>query len=235
MATDAIVHEFSTAMPIPATAAAFPPEWTLADLQEHLGGIPLNRIRAWPPPGTATKDDVEAIHAHTKRMCELIDGVLVEKAVGFFESVLALRLANMLGEYLKANPIGIIAGEAGFVELLPAQVRAADVCVVCWDRVPHDLAAEAIPAIVPDFVAEVLSKGNTPAEMRRKLQDYFSAGVRLVWYIDPRPRTARAYTGEELFVDVAEHGTLSGGAVLPGFEVRLAELFAPANAPRDDS
>jgi Uma2 family endonuclease len=174
---------------------------------------------------------VESIHAKTKRSCELIDGVLVEKTVGFFESVLALRLAAMLAEYLKTNPIGVIAGEAGFVELLPSQVRAADVCVVCWDRLPPDLAAEAIPAIAPDFVAEVLSKGNTRAEMRRKLQDYFAAGVRLVWYIDPRPRTARAYTGEDLFVEVDEHGTLSGGDVLPGLEVRLSELFAIPSPP----
>ena len=232
MATDAIVHESvaTLAVPLPLVAP-FPPDWTLADLQEHLGGVPLNRIRAWPPPGTATKDDVEAIHAHTKRTCELIDGVLVEKAVGFYESIIAARLIALITDYLKENPIGVIAGEAGFVELLPTQVRAADVCVVCWDRLPRDLVAEAVPAIVPDFVIEVLSKGNTRAEMRRKLHDYFTAGVRLVWYIDPRPRTVRAYTGEEQFVDVDEHGTLSGGTVLPGFEVRLAELFAPVERP----
>jgi Uma2 family endonuclease len=178
---------------------------------------------------------VEAIHAHTKRTCELTDGVLVEKAVGFYESVIALRLAGFVGEYLKTHNVGIMAGEAGFVELLPARVRAADVCVVCWDRLPRgDLAAEAVPAIVPDFVVEVISKGNTRAEMRPKLEDYFTAGVRLVWYIDPRPRTARAYTGEEQFVEVDEHGTLSGGDVLPGLTVRSAELFALPTPPPTD-
>ena len=126
MATDAIVHEFSNAVAIPPTAVPFPTEWTLANLQEHLGGIPLDRIRAWPPPGTATKDDVEAIHAHTKRACELIDGVLVEKTVGFYESLIAARLIALLADYLKAHPIGVVAGEAGFVELLPTQVRAAE-------------------------------------------------------------------------------------------------------------
>jgi Uma2 family endonuclease len=218
-----------------SVTAPFPNDWTLADLQEHLGGIPLDRIRAWPPPGTATKEDVEAIHAHTKRSCELIDGVLVEKAVGFYESILAMRLAGFVGEYLKAHNIGIMAGEAGFVELLPAQVRAADVCVVCWKRLPPgDLAAEAIPAIVPDFVAEVLSKGNTRAEMRRKLRDYFTAGVRLVWYIDPRLRTARAYTSEEQFVEVNEQGSLLGGEVLPGLEVSMEAMFALPSPPSSE-
>ena len=155
--------------------------------------------------------------------------------MGFYESVLALRLVALLGEYLKTHNIGIMAGEAGTVELLPSQVRAADVCIVCWDRLSNlDISTEAIPAIVPDFVVEVLSKSNTRAEMHRRLRDYFAAGVCLVWYIDPRPRTARAYTSEEQFVDVDEHGTLSGGDVLPGLTVRLAELFALPTPPPTD-
>ncbi len=235
MATDAIMPGPA---PIPLAvalqpSASFPADWTLADLQAHLGGIPLERIRAIPPPGTATKSDVEAIHAHTKRTCELIDGVLVEKPVGFYESALALRLVIFLGEYLKTHNIGMMAGEAGTVELLPNQVRAADVCVVCWERFPGgEIPTDPIPAIVPDFVVEVLSKSNTRAEMGRKLREYFTAGVRLVWYIDPRTRTARAFTSEEQFVELDENGMLSGGAVLPGLKVSLAELFALPSRPQ---
>jgi len=58
-------------------------DWSLSDLQAHLGGIPLERIQLHPQPGTATKSDVEAVGARTNRTCELIDGVLVEKALGF--------------------------------------------------------------------------------------------------------------------------------------------------------
>ncbi len=48
------------------------------------------------------------------------------------------------------------------------------------------LPAEAIPSLVPDLAVEVLSPSNTAAEMDQKLRDYFAAGVRLVWYLDPR-------------------------------------------------
>ena len=66
--------------------------------------------------------------------------------------------------------------------------------------------------------------------MERKLRDYFAAGVRLVWYIDPRSRTARAYTAPDSCQELTDQGTLSGGDVLPGFELSLAELFAEIDA-----
>jgi Uma2 family endonuclease len=64
--------------------------------------------------------------------------------------------------------------------------------------------------------------------MHRKLHDYFTAGVRLVWYVDPRTRSARAYTAVDQCVALGEPDSLSGGEVLPGFELPLKELFAKA-------
>ena len=60
----------------------------------------------------------------------------------------------------------------------------------------------------------------------RKLQDYFTASVRLVWYVDPRTRTAAVYTSPEQCSVIDENGVLTGGDVLPGFELSLRELFA---------
>lgn len=76
------------------------------------------------------------------------------------------------------------------------------------------------------LAVEVLSPGNTEGEMQRKLRDYFAVGVRLVWTIDPVTRTARAYTSPEQGSSYTEAGRLSGGEVLPGFELPLRELFA---------
>ena len=72
-------------------ATASPPE-TLADLLSQLGHVPLNRIRMFPPPGTATVEDVARLcDREPKRLCELVDGVLVEKDMGFEESRLLYR------------------------------------------------------------------------------------------------------------------------------------------------
>jgi Uma2 family endonuclease len=83
-----------------------------------------------------------------------------------------------------------------------------------------------IPAVAPDLAVEVLSAGNTKGEMDRKLRDYFAAGAGLVWYVDPRTRTARSFTSPEQCAVLNEAGWLSGGDVLPGYQLSLRELFA---------
>lgn len=202
---------------------------TLADLLDRLGGVPPERIRAIPPPGTATEEDVLRAEGHTGRICELIDGVLVEKAMGYYESLLAMLLGRRLGDFVEQQGVGIVLGEAGTLRMLPDQVRVPDLCVIRWERLPNRrLPREPIPAVVPDLAIEVLSKGNTPGEMQRKLRDYFQAGVRLVWYLDPRTRTMEVYTSPEQFTVVGENDVLDGGDVLPGFQMPLKELFARA-------
>ena len=69
-----------------------PTQWTLADVQVHLPGFPPNRIRSYPSPGTATEADVLEAEARSGRICELIDGTLVEKVMASLESGLAAEL-----------------------------------------------------------------------------------------------------------------------------------------------
>lgn len=71
-----------------------------------------------------------------------------------------------------------------------------------------------------------MSEGNTPAEMTRKRQEYFTAGVQLVWFVDPQRRTVTVYTAVDLFTVLDTSHTLDGGVVLPGFTLSLQELFA---------
>ncbi len=201
-------------------------QWTVADVQARVGGIPLDRIRTYPAPGTATEADVLEAEAHGDRICELVDGILVEKPLGSYESLLAGKIIHALCSYLESNDLGLVLGEAGMLKVLPRQVRVPDVSFIGWDRLPgRQLPQERIYALVPDLAVEVLSPGNTEAEMQRKLHEYFSAGVRLVWYIAPETRTARAYTAEDQWQDHGLGDSLSGGDVLPGFLLSLDKLF----------
>ena len=75
------------------------PPWTAVDLVRHFGAIPLHRVVSDPPPGAATEDDVVRMDAHHDRLCELIDGTLVEKAMGALESFLAGTLIQALKNY----------------------------------------------------------------------------------------------------------------------------------------
>ncbi len=200
---------------------------TVADLWEQLGRVPLERIRLIPSPGTATEQDLLDLMDHADRICELIDGVLVEKTVGYIESILAMAIGEFLRRFVREHKLGIIAGEGGTLKILPRQVRIPDVSFVSWGRFPGGkLPQIPIPAIAPDLAVEVLSKSNSEGEMRRKLQEYFAAGVRLVWYLDPPTRTAAVYTSPEQCETLREGDTLTGGDVLLSFELPLRELFS---------
>jgi Uma2 family endonuclease len=200
---------------------------TLADLLEQLGDIPPSRVRLNPPPGTATEQDVLEAERRTGLAPELIDGVLVEKAAGYLESLLAVALGARLCDFVQPGKLGIVLGEGGTLRILPGQVRVPDICFIRRERFPGgELPDAPIPPLAPDLAIEILSRGNTEGEMQRKLRDYFAAGTRLVWYIDPRERTARVYTAPDQCTLLGEGDVLVGGDVLPGFALPLRELFA---------
>jgi Uma2 family endonuclease len=68
--------------------------------------------------------------------------------------------------------------------------------------------------------------------MARKVREYFDAGVKLVWLIDPRKRTARVFSAIDKSALVRANQALSGGDVLPGFSVRLSDLLDRRRRPR---
>ncbi|HEV8062989.1 MAG TPA: Uma2 family endonuclease [Gemmataceae bacterium] len=206
-----------------------PPIETMADLLEHLGDIGPERVCMRPLPGTATEDDVlAALESPRKRICELIDGVLVEKAMGYSESILAAYLIIQLNAFVRPRKLGLVTGEGGTLRLWPGRVRIPDVAFVAWDRFPdRRVPKQPIPTLAPDLAIEVLSVSNTPAEMSRKRQDYFAKGTHLVWEIDPRTRTASVYTAPEPPIAIlTEADVLDGSPVLPGFTLALRDLFA---------
>jgi Uma2 family endonuclease len=206
-----------------------PPFERLSELLERLGDIAPERIRLDPQPGTATEDDVIHAEARYNCLCELIDGTLVEKAMGYYESRLGGLLFYFLEMFLEEHDLGIVTGESGMTRVEPGQVRMPDVAFYSWDHFPNRiLPPGAILKMVPDLAIEVLSPSNTKAEMARKRKEYFFGGCKLVWEVDPEKKTVRVYTAPDEEKLVRERGTLDGGEVLPGFKLSVAKLFQRA-------
>ncbi|HEX7376613.1 MAG TPA: Uma2 family endonuclease [Pirellulales bacterium] len=199
---------------------------TVSDLTKLFGPIPAWRIRNVPAPGTATECDVIEIEEREDRLCELVEGVLVEKTVGYEESCLALELAALIRNFVKPRKLGKVSGSDGMMRLFPGLVRIPDVAFVSWERYAKRRGSRKLPDLVPDLAVEVLSEGNTAQEMSQKLDDYFDAGVRLVWFVDPRRRVVDVYAGKKSAKTLGEDETLTGGRVLPGFSLPLKDLFA---------
>lgn len=222
LATTGITSQVGSDEPM-STAIATTWDQRLADL----GYVPASRILLNPTPGTATWHDVVRIHETQHRLCELIDDTLVEKAMGWQESLLAGVLLHWLHDYLDRNNIGVATGPDGMTRLFGDTVRGPDVAFFAWDRLPNRrIPMEAIPQVVPNFVIEVLSAGNTYSEMSRKRREYFHAGVQLLWMVDLRERSVTVYRSSSDVEVIRDGGKLNGEAVLPGWVVDSSELFA---------
>lgn len=203
-------------------------DMTVADLLELFGPMPAGRIRTNPPPGTATEQDVIDIEARESRLCELVDGVLVEKTGELYLSHLAVQLTYFLTGFVRRNRLGIVLGAGGMTRLAPGLVRIPDASFVSWNQLPgRRVPRVSIADLAPDLAVEVISPSNTAREMERKLQEYLATGVRLVWYVLPEPQEVHVHTAEQHDVLTIDQ-ELSGGEVLPGFALPLRQLFEEA-------
>ena len=111
---------------------------TLADLLEQLGGIAPERVRLRPAPGTATEEDVLAIrNSPERRLCELVDGILVEKVMRFRESYLGGILTSILWTFVRQRNLGLVTGASGMMRLMAGLVRIPDAAFISWSRLPN--------------------------------------------------------------------------------------------------
>lgn len=200
---------------------------TLADVVERLGDVSPDRILWNPRPGTATEADaLRLLDGHPKRLVELVDGILVEKAMGQREGFLAASFLTILMAYVRAGNLGVVGAPDTLMRLAGGRQRMPDVSFTAWASLPtNDAHLQRVGSYAPDLAVEILSPSNYPREMEQKRTEYFGAGTKLVWEIDPDARTVAVYTDPMTHTVLTAADTLDGGAVLPGFTLVLADLF----------
>jgi len=209
----------------PASAQAIR---NVAELLHELGDIPPERVLMNPPPGTATEADLLRKVEAEDKLCELVEGTLVEKPVGYREAKLAALLVHHLMSFVLPRKLGAVSGPDSTLRVTKGTLRLPDVAFVTAARLASTQTGnKRVPSLSPDLAIEVLSPSNTKREMARKRREYFAGGTRLVWEFDPERRTVDVYDSPEATPrQVIEADTLDGGEVLPGFSVPLRELFA---------
>lgn len=213
---------------------------TFADVLARVGDVPAERILPFPAPGTAMEQDLFDNTVTGGRTCELIDGILVEKAMGARAEYVGVWILLLIADFLKENNLGALFGSQGPMRFKLGLVRMPDASFIRWDSVEDtDDLEEPDTAFIeypPDLAIEVLSPGNTVKEMAIKLEEYAKAGVRLVWYVDPDRKEVDVYPkgNPRRKKTVGLDGVLDGGDVLPGFTLPVADIFkkrAPAKKP----
>jgi Uma2 family endonuclease len=107
----------------------------------------------------------------------------------------------------------------------PRTRLAPDLAVILGDRSAELRDAKVIP-VIPEIVVEILSPSERPGRVNRKLSQYFAAGVREVWLIDPESRSAEIWTGPTLPQHLLAAEDSLTSPLLPGFSVPLSGLFS---------
>jgi Uma2 family endonuclease len=169
---------------------------------------------------------------------ELIDGRLVAKPpMGNASDLIATRLTYLLSGHCEANPLGWVFGETGYQCFPdnPFLLRKPDASFVRFGRYPGEQIPEGYTKFAPDFVAEVISPNDLAEDVEIKIEQFLAAGVRMIWVIYPKTRTAYVYRGDLSVARFRADDELSGEDVVPGFRCRVGDLFpAPPALPAGD-
>lgn len=147
---------------------------------------------------------------------------------GFQHGSVAAIIAVEVGAFARARKLGrIIVAEGGFhIARNPDTVRAPDVAFVRAERLPRQALPGFFPG-PPDLAVEVVSPNDRPMEVDEKARDWLAAGCQAVWVIDPQAQTAAVYRPGQEVALLSGDDTLSGDAFLPGFTLRVGDIFAP--------
>lgn len=169
---------------------------------------------------------------------EIIDGRRVElPPMSAFAGRIASRIVRLVGPFADAHDLGEVVAEVLFRLPLPrVRNRRPDVAFVSYRRWPKGQPQprdDNAWDVVPDIAVEVISPTELAEEILDKLNDYFQAGVSLVWVVYPSLRLVYVYESLTRVRGLTANDELDGGAVLPGFRVAVATLFPQETPPQD--
>ena len=137
-----------------------------------------------------------------------------------------LAIGSLLRVFVKANGLGRVFTESGMVtDRKPDTVRGPDVSYYSKERLPLNLRVVKYHDQPPDLCVEVVSPSNTKRELREKTKEYFFAGTRMVWIVEPEDRSVTVLVAPDEGRTLYDDATLEGGEVLPGFSCKVSELF----------
>lgn len=180
-------------------------------------------------PVRLTYDDYVLIPEDGQRH-EIIDGEhYVSPAPSLKHQDVLLELAVVLRPFIKANRLGKLYVAPADVVLSFYDVVQPDLVFISKERL-HILTKKNIQG-GPDLAIEVLSDSTRRIDEGVKLATYERFGVSEYWLVDPDRETVAVHRLEEgRFHKTADLAAGAGDVLatplLPGLEIRLAEIFA---------
>jgi Uma2 family endonuclease len=163
-------------------------------------------------------------HGHAF-VTELVRGVVVrEPRPRSLHGEVQVEIAFHLRAWARSRG-AVVTAESGYILAEePATVRGPDVALTLERRASEDMPGGWVRG-APDLAVEVLSPSDSASAIQQKILEYFDAGARLVWIVDPRVRTVMVHRPDGSAAVLRDGDSLDGGSVLEDFTVPVSELL----------
>lgn len=156
---------------------------------------------------------------------EIVNGQPEEKEMGSaLHSGVGTRLIIRLGGFAEINKLGAVYGPDATFQV-GRNERLPDVSFISTARLPQEGEPSTKWMLVPDLAVEIVSPNDLYTKVTSKIREYLAAGVKEVWLIEPELRIITMYRSLTDFTVLAENDELICESLLPGFRLKLSELF----------
>lgn len=160
-----------------------------------------------------------------EKVYELVDGKKEAKEMGSSRhGGVGTRLIIRLGGYVEAHGLGAVYGPDTTFQISRNE-RMPDVSFLSAARIPSEGETDEKWPLAPDLAVEVISPSETWLKVNRKLRDYFAAGVQQIWLLSPELREVHVYDSPKAITVLTEEDEVVNETLLPGFRLRIGELF----------
>ncbi len=167
-------------------------------------------------------DRIAALPENAARRLEYIGGMVVEEVSNYYASAVASRIHGFIFVYLLQEQIGTLTGADGGYQV-SGERYIPDVGFISKARQPEP-PHDAYNPLPPDLAVEVMSPSDDRDTVRVKVVNYLAAGT-VVWLVRPDVQTVEVYTPGQPVQRLGSEDVLTGGDILPGFEVRVGAVF----------
>src|SRR5262249_3415684 len=128
---------------------------------------------------------------------ELVEGQLVERSMSTWSQYVGGELNGRLRDYCRSTKIAWAFPDGVGYQCFPdapEKVRKPDGSAVRRERLAEDqVRSDRYILIAPDVAVEVVSPTDLVSEIDEKVQEYRTAGCRLIWVVHPQGRYVQVF------------------------------------------
>jgi Uma2 family endonuclease len=153
---------------------------------------------------------------------EYINGRIVAVVSNQLSSVIGLFFGGVIMLFVRKHKLGYTTGSDGGY-WVAGERYMPDCGFISKARQPKPVDDTWNP-LAPDLAVEVISPSNADEEMRIEIANYLSAGT-VVWVANSYTEQVEVYVPGKPVQVLRRGDVLTGGDVLPGFEISIIEIF----------